>query len=90
MVIGSLEMAIKKEHPNKGLIVQTNQGTQYTRHDFIQVLALNGFMRSKSIKGSPYDNALVESFFISFKREVLLKQRYKTKKEAKLEILNYL
>jgi putative transposase len=32
----------------------------------------------------------MESFFKSFKREVLPKQRYKTKKEAKLEILNYL
>ena len=32
----------------------------------------------------------MESFFKTFKREVLPKQRYKTKKEARLEILNYL
>jgi len=90
MVIDSLEMAIKKERPNKGLIVHTDQGTQYTSHDFIQILEYNGFIRSNSNKGNPYDNALMESFFKTFKREVLPKQRYKTKKEARLEILNYL
>ena len=70
--------------------MHTDQGTQYTSHDFIQVLAFNGFMRINSNKRNPYDNALMESFFKSFKREVLSKQRYKTKKKAKFEILNYL
>lgn len=90
MVIDSLEMAIKKESPEKGLIVHTDQGTQYTSRNFIEVLEFNGFVRSNSNKGNPYDNALMESFFKSFKREVFPNRKYKTKKEAKLDILNYI
>ena len=36
-----------------------------------------------------FGNALVESFFKTFKREVLPKRYYKTKSEAKLDVLNY-
>ncbi|WP_162151063.1 integrase core domain-containing protein [Haploplasma modicum] len=49
----------------------------------------NNFITSNSNKGNPYDNALVESFFKTFKREVLPKRYYKTKSEAKLDVLNY-
>lgn len=90
LVLDSLEMAITNERPSKGLIIHTDQGSQYTSHDFIKILDHNGFIRSNSNKGNPYDNALMESFFKSFKREVIPKNNYKTKNEAKLEIISYL
>lgn len=73
LVIDTLNMAI------------TNNGTSI----FLTLAKNNNFITSNSNEGNPYDNALVESFFKTFKREVLPKRYYKTKSEAKLEVLNY-
>ena len=82
-------MPFKKESPDEGLIIHTDQGSQYMGNSFIQILNHNNFIKSNSNKGNPYDNALMESFFKSFKREVLPDKPSKTKKEAKIEVLNY-
>lgn len=89
LVIDTINMAITNEKPEPGLIIHTDQGTQYLSHDFLTLAKNNNFITSNSNKGNPYDNALVESFFKTFKREVLPKRYYKTKSEAKLEVLNY-
>ena len=90
LVIDSLMEAIHNEKPKLGLIVHTDQGSQYTSHDYISTLKNHNIIQSFSNKGNPYDNALMESFFKTFKREVLPNRMFKTKKEARLKILNYL
>lgn len=90
LVIDSLLSAIDKEKPSDGLVVHSDQGSQYLSSDYIKVIRDNNFITSHSNKGNPYDNAVIESFFKTFKREVLPKRHFKTKTEAKLEILNYL
>lgn|SRR5690554_12733 len=89
LVIDTINMAISNENPEPGLIVHTDQGSQYLSHDFLSLLNNNRFIPSNSNKGNPYDNAVVESFFKTFKREVLPKRYYKTKSEAILEVINY-
>ena len=89
-MIDSLMEAIHNEKPKLGLIVHTDQGSQYTSHDYISTLKNHNIIQSFSNKGNPYDNALMESFFKTFKREVLPNRMFKTKKEARLKILNYL
>jgi len=90
LVLESLQTAIKKERPKAGLIIHTDQGSQYTSHNFVNLIIENNFVRSNSNRGNPYDNALMESFFKTFKREVLPKRDYKNKKYAKLDIINFL
>ncbi|CDR30925.1 Integrase core domain [Acholeplasma oculi] len=88
LITQNLERDIKYENPKEGLIVHTYQGTQYMSHDYLHVITNNHFINSYSDKGNQYDNAVIESFFKSFKREVLLKKYFKTKALTKLEILN--
>lgn len=53
-------------------------------------MTLNDFIHSQSRKGNPYDNAVMESFFKSFKREVLGKHYFETKAKAIAETTDYL
>ncbi|EKA2552378.1 IS3 family transposase [Listeria monocytogenes] len=86
LVIGSLEEGFIK----KGLIVHTDQDAQYTGHRFYECSRIYHFIHSQSRKGNPYDNAMMESFYKTLKREVLPPVPYLTKAQARLELTDYL
>ena len=90
MVIESLEMAIIKEKPKAGLIIHSDNGSQYTGYRFYEVIQHYHFIHSCSRKGNPYDNAMMESFYKSFKREVIPIKQYKSKSQAIVDTLKYL
>lgn len=90
LVIESLEAALYQEKPNKGLIIHTDQGCQYTGHRFYECAMQYHFIHSQSRKGNPYDNAVMESFYKSFKREILPGKQFRTKTQAILTIMDYL
>ena len=46
-------MAITNEKPEPGLIIHTDQGTQYLSHDFLTLAKNNNFITSNSNKGNP-------------------------------------
>ncbi len=43
-----------------------------------------------SDKGSYYDNAVVESFFSTLKRERVKRRKYRTRDEARADIFDYI
>ena len=90
LVIDSLHETVKRENPPKGLIIHTDQGSQYTGSNFYEYIKTSGFIHSQSRRGNPYDNAVMESFFKSFKREVLTKHNFKSKAIAIVETVEYL
>ncbi len=90
LVIESLQAAIQKEKPATGLMIHADQGAQYTGHRFYEVIQANHLLLSHSQKGNPYDNAMMESFYKTLKREVLEKHGFKTKAEALVVIIDYL
>lgn len=90
LVIDSLEIAIQQEKPNHGLIIHTDQGCQYTGHRFYECARQYHFVHSQSRKGNPYDNAVMESFYKSFKRETLAGKQFRTKAQSMLTIIDYL
>ena len=49
-----------------------------------------GVIQSNSRKGNPYDNAMMESFYRTLKRELLGNQMFATIDQAKLEIFQYI
>ncbi|WP_281532492.1 IS3 family transposase [Anaerocolumna aminovalerica] len=63
LVINAFNQAYGKEQPKPGLIVHTDQGTQYTSGNFQSLLKARKSIHSESRKGNPYDNALMESFY---------------------------
>lgn len=92
IVIDALRMAWFKRHPDKqnGLIFHSDRGSQYASHDFRDVLKECGITSSMSRKGDCWDNACSETLFGSLKVERLHGQRFKTRRQAKDEIVAWL
>ncbi len=53
-----------------GVIMHTDNGTQYTSHDYAKTCRQYGIRLSRGQVGSSYDNALAESLFATLKREL--------------------
>ena len=68
LAIRALNMAIAFRSPSKGCIHHTDRGSQYCSHDYQKILRQHGFKVSMSGKGNCYDNAAVETFFKTIKR----------------------
>jgi len=92
IVIDALRMAWFKRHPDKqnGLIFHSDRGSQYASNDFRDVLKEYGITSSMSRKGDCWDNACSETLFGSLKVERLHGQRFKTRRQAKDEIMAWL
>jgi len=76
LTITALKMAIATRKTDN-LIHHSDQGIQYTCIDFIKIPIDNGIRISMCVKGNPYDNAFVESFFKTLKREEVYLWEYK-------------
>jgi putative transposase len=68
--VAALESAFLSRKPPPGLIHHSDRGTQYASTAFQRVLAEHGAVSSMSRKGNCWDNACVESFFSTLKREL--------------------
>lgn len=79
---------MKKEKP-QDLIFHSDRGSQYASTAFRNILKHYNVKQSMSGKGNCYDNAVAESFFKTLKNE-LSKRIFKTRKEAELEIFEYI
>ncbi len=92
IVIDALRMAWFKRRPGKqaGPIFHSDRGSQYASHDFRDVLKEYGITSSMSRKGDCWDNACSETLFGSLKVERLHGQRFKTRRQAKDEIVAWL
>jgi transposase InsO family protein len=71
IVLDTLNKAIKKTKNLNGLIIHSDQGFQYLSHEYKEVCASNGILISMSRKGTPLDNAVIESFHSLLKKETL-------------------
>ncbi|MDU8932109.1 hypothetical protein V4HA_02122 [Lactococcus cremoris] len=72
------------------MIVHTDQGSQYTSSRYQSTLRQVGAQSSMSRKGNPYDNAMMESFYKTLKRELINDAHFETRAEATQKYLNTL
>jgi transposase InsO family protein len=73
------------------LIFHSDRGVQYACNAFAQLLeSYQKVSRSMSRKGDCWDNAVAESFFKSIKTEMIYHCKFKTRKEAKLAVFEYI
>lgn len=86
----ALNMALERRQPTPGLVHHSDQGSQYASAAFQQLLQAHGIHCSMSRKGDPYDNACVESFFSSLKRELAIRQRFPTRERARAAVFEYI
>ena len=74
----ALEVALSRENPPRGTIHHSDRGVQYACEDYILFLRKNGFQISMSRCATPEDNAYIEAFFKTLKREEVFFRNYKT------------
>lgn len=91
LVMDALIMALWRRGKPEELLHHSDQGSQYTSEDFQRLLAHHGIKCSMSGKGDCWDNAAMESFFASLKKErVYTKPRYPTRDEARADLFDYI
>ncbi len=90
LTLKAIDQAITQENPAKGLIFHSDRGSQYAAYDYQDKLRNHGIKQSMSAKGDCYDNACIESFFATLKKDLVHRRRFKTREEAKVAIINYI
>lgn len=90
LTLRALESALDRRQPSPGLIHHTDQGSQYAAYDYQKRLEQAQVRSSMSRRGDCYDNAPMESFFSTLKRERVHRRRYWTRDEATDDVADYI
>lgn len=78
------------QQPEDGLILHTDLGSQYTSEDFEKAVKVARFEHSFSRKGCPYDNACIESFHATLKKEEVYQTTNIDFKAARFALFQYI
>ena len=90
LCLNALDMALKHRRPPKQLLFHSDQGCQYTSHAYQRRLEECEIQGSMSRRGQCWDNAVVESFFGSLKRECVNEKIYDSHDQAQTELFDYM
>lgn len=90
LVLNALRMAVWRRRPPKGLVFHSDRGSQYCSNTFQKELKKNGMLSSMSRKGDCWDNSVAESFFSTLKIERVFDTVYKTREEARGDMIDYI
>jgi putative transposase len=90
LVMDALEMALGRRRPPIGLVHHSDRGSQYASHAYRALLADHGMTCSMSGQGECLDHAVAERFFGSLKRERTSKRSYRTRQEARDDVIDYI
>lgn len=71
-------------------MIHSDRGSQYRSYAYQELLDDHGITHSMSEPGTPVDNAVIESYHRSIKRELIIPNKHKTKAEMKMLIEDYL
>ncbi|MEY2370425.1 IS3 family transposase [Lysinibacillus capsici] len=86
----ALKHALSVRKPAKGWIHHSDQGSQYTSQDYTQLLEKEAAQISMSHKGRPGDNACMEAFHSTIKKECIYRQSIETIQEGKKLVEHYI
>lgn len=90
LVLDSLDMAMKKVGPDAEIIFHSDRGSQYASEAYRKLLKAHKAIPSMSRKGNCYDNAYVESWFGSFKKEWLYRKEYSSERQLRQLVFEYI
>jgi transposase InsO family protein len=86
----ALQMAITRRKPKAGLLHHSDRGVQYACGLYRQLLDDHGIECSMSRPGNCYDNAVAESFFGTLKTELVHREHYRTRQEARSSVFKWI
>jgi putative transposase len=90
LVENALRMALKRRHPETGVLHHSDRGSQYACGEYRRLLVANGLECSMSRTGNCYDNAVMESFWGKLKTECAYHEQYGSREEARSSIFEYI
>lgn len=90
LVVGAFNKAYLLRRPEKGLIIHSDRGCQYTSLQFKEHLETTGCIQSMSRPGNCWDNACAESFFSHLKSEIIFGEYFYSVEDVNFEIFSYI
>jgi putative transposase len=90
LVVDALEMAVARRLPGAGLVAHSDRGSQYASEHYQRLLAGHGITCSMSRRANCWDNAPMESFFATLKKELVHDEDYATRDEARASLFEYI
>jgi len=90
LVLDAIVMAVSRRRPTRGLIIHSDQVSQYSSDDFQRFCRAHHLQPSMSRRANYWDNAVAESFFSSLKKERIRKRICRTRNEAKADLFDYI
>jgi transposase InsO family protein len=88
LVEQALRMALGRRHPQADLLHHSDQGSEYTSASYQTMWKSRGIQLSMSRTGNCYDNAVMERFFGTLKRERPM--HFATHQQARSAIFDYI
>jgi transposase InsO family protein len=88
VTLKALDMAVQRRCPDPGLLHHSDRGSTYTCEDYQTYLATRSITCSMSRRGNCWDNAVMESFFATLKKEEA--DRFPSYSEAKMALFDYI
>lgn len=86
----TFKYAYFSRNPQEGLIFHSDNGSNYISRSFYSYLKQFGVQQSFSRSRQPHDNAVSESFFKSMKTEELYRYKFKSEREFRKAVADYI
>jgi transposase InsO family protein len=90
LVVDALAMAVQRRLPGAELLAHSDRGSQYASEHYQLLLAKHGIACSMSRRGDCWDNAPMESFFASLKKELVHDADFATRAQARAALFEYI
>jgi putative transposase len=90
LVVDAMEMAVARRLPGEDLLAHSDRGSQYASEHYQRLLSKHGIECSMSGVGQCWDNAPMESFFATLKKELVHDEDYQTRTQARASIFEYI
>jgi len=88
--LDALDVALRRRRPDLGLLHHSDRGCQYTSKQYRDALSSAGIAVSMSRRGNCWDNAVAESFFATLKTELVYRRSWRTRKELRDAVFEYI
>lgn len=90
LVVNAVSMAAATRRPDDPVIHHSDRGAAYTSLRFGSTLTRLNLVGSMGGRGSPHDNAVMESFFATLQTELLDRQAWRTRDELRTAIFYWI
>lgn len=90
LVHAALQMALLQRRPGAELIHHSDRGSEYASSRYCMLLHKHHIHMSMSKKGDCYDNAMIESFWATLKKECARDVIFSSRNEARNAVFEYI